>query len=195
MNDTKRFPTNSGVAAVMALLFTQVLAQDTPPEQEPNPATSSFEQLAQTGSFDAIGDRLAERLPLMADKMFQSMGSQTIQTLIDSGLSQADSEAIARRYASDFADCGRSAFMLEAERQGISINELLARLMEVTYIGNVDLSEGSGFDPVQNVSKVMDVYGMNANLLACVTGAMQAAGIPFEAGLEALPQTDGIDSQ
>jgi hypothetical protein len=123
----------------------------------------------------------------MGGILFQSMGEQIGQTLVSSGLSQPDSEEVARQYASEFGNCARSAFMLEAERQSISINELLTRLAEVTYIGNVDLSEGSGFDPIQNVSKVMDFYSVNSNLVSCVMGAMQDAGIPFEAGLKSLP--------
>ena len=115
-----------------------------------------------------------------------------MQTLTSSGMSQADSEEVTRRYASEFGNCARSAFTTEAQRQSISIDELLTRLAEVTYIGNVDLSEGSGFDPIQNVSKVMDFYSVNANLVSCVMGAMQGAGIPFEAGIEALPGPAGI---
>jgi hypothetical protein len=62
-------------------------------------------------------------------------------------------------------------------------------------VNNVDLSDGGGFDPIQNVSKVMDFYSVNSNLASCVMGAMQDAGISYESGLDALPEPAGIDSQ
>lgn len=144
--------------------------------------------------FEAAGNRLAQILPEIADRMFPSIGSQAIQALTDSGLSQADSEEIANRYASGFADCATAAFMSEAERQSISIGELLARLIEVTYIGNVDVSD-PGFDPIQNVSEVMDFYGMSANLESCAVAAMLEAGISYQSGVEALSELVDDDSQ
>jgi len=204
MQQIRHFPTSLGLALVLAaLLATSVQAQEIPAEERSRPVTEPIEvsvdsysdQLTRPESFEGIGNQLAQRLPEMADRMFQSIGRQTIQTLTDSGLSQADSEEIARRYAADFADCGRSAFMIEAERQSISINELLARFAEVTYIGNVDLSDGAGFDPIENVSKVMDFYSVSANMVSCVMGAMQNSGISFQSGLDALPGLAGIDSQ
>ena len=179
--------------------FTRVAAQESFSDEPPLPVTEPTEETVGSNApqlppefFEAAGNQLAQRLPEIADRMFPSIGNQAMQALTDSGLSQADSEAIAQRYASDFADCATATFTSEAERQSISLGELLGRLLEVTYIANVDVSD-PGFDPIQNVSKVMDFYGMSAHLESCAVGAMQEAGISYESGVEALLELTGDD--
>jgi hypothetical protein len=201
MQRFRRFSAIFGLSLALAALSVESMqAQEVAPVGDSQTAPRQLEQSTNSNGaqptspefFEAAGDRASRRLSEMGETLFRSMGAQIMQTLTRSGISQADSEEVARRYASEFGNCARSAFMIEAERQSISVNELLTRLAEVTYIGNVDLSEGSGFDPIQNVSKVMDFYSVNANLVSCVMGAMQDAGIPFEAGIEALPGPTGI---
>jgi len=189
-----------GLASAFAPpLVTRVAAQESFRDERSLPVTESIEEPVGSNApqmppefHEAAGNQLAQHLPEIADRMFPSIGVQAIQALTDSGLSHADSEAIAQRYASAFADCATATFMSEAERQSISLGELLGRLIEVTYIGNVDLSD-PGFDPIQNVSKVMDFYSMSANLESCAVGAMQEAGISYQSGVEALSELTGDD--
>lgn len=187
MRTIRHFPANLGSAlALAALVVTQVLAQDVTPDDRPRPAAEPIEESTE--------NLLIRRQQQMTEGFYQAFGRQIAQTLTDSGLSQSDSEAIARRYAEGFTECTTAAIETEAERQSISVDELLERLREATYIGNVTPSDD---DPVsaamQRVSGVMDIISVDANLGACVMGAMARAGISFQTGLDTLPDPRGIE--
>lgn len=202
MQPARRLSATFGFAlALVALLVTHAEAQNARPEEPYRPVTVPNEEAGGSNAdrlppefFENAGNRLAQRLPELIDRISQTIAAQAIQALTDSGLSQADSEAVAQRSASEFSECVMAAFVIEAERQSIPLNELFTRLLEVTYIGNVDVSDPA-FDPIQNLSKALDPYGMNANLESCVADVTQKSGISYQSAVEALSQLPGARSQ
>ena len=202
MQLARRFSATLGLAlALVALPVTHAEAQNTLPDDPSRPETVPIDGADGSNAnrlppefFVEAGNRLAQRLPELIDRISQTIAAQAVQALTESGLSQADSEAVAQKSASDFTDCAVAAFASEAERQSIPLNELFTRLLEVTYIGNVDVSDPA-FDPVQNLSRALDPYGMNANLESCVADVTQKSGISYQSAVEALSQLPGARSQ
>lgn len=126
---------------------------------------------------DPVEIRLAERHQEMTDRMYQTVGSSVVRYLAESGLAPSDSEEVARKYAEDFAECGLRAFQIEAERQSISVEELISHFREVVDFREVPAISSS--EVVENASLVIDVPSVNANLFGCVASAVQRAGIPY----------------
>jgi hypothetical protein len=191
MSRTRRFPGEFCLAfAVAPLLSISAMAQDETAEALTLPETGPVEI-----SVDSDGDEnlLMQHQQDMTNRFFAMVGGPLMAKLIDSGLSLADSEEITRKYAAEFTACTTSAVTIEAERQGISVDELIANLREATFIGNVKPSDDPVSGAIQRVSEVMDVVGIEANLVPCVIGAMQNAGISFQSGVDALPEPAVIE--
>ncbi len=129
----------------------------------------------------------------MASMLYRTAGGDIVQQLIASGLPQADSETIARAYASDVAKCSTIAMRVEAERQSISPAELVARLDAAMNFGDLNPSDviAGPTDLIAIVSEVVDVSSMEANLNPCIADAVQRAGLTPDAAIEALPQPFG----
>jgi hypothetical protein len=106
-------------------------------------------------------DRYREDL---AEGVYRLAGRQIVQMLSDSGLALADSEAIARQYAGDSADCSIDALMAEAARQSISVEELMSQISAAAADG------GSPFG-------VIDRASVEAHAAPCEADALQRAGI------------------
>jgi hypothetical protein len=135
--------------------------------EEPRDTDVGSDQTVRSPSEEGIDGRLARRQQEMADAIYQLSGTWVIQRLTDLGLAQSDSEAIARRYAADSAECAMAALKTEAARQLISVDELLSRVAAAGRNG------GNPFETVDRSS-------LEANAFPCEADALQRAGIPLD---------------
>ena len=79
-----------------------------------------------------------------------------------------------------------TAFRIEAERQSVSVDELLSQLRAALDFGDVNVSDVNVSDVIASVSDVIDLARMDTGLLPCVADAMQRAGVSFQSEVESL---------
>ena len=181
-------PPSSGSAGAATTDRSDPLARD--PETASDPGSPPD---IQPTSRPGPDDPLAARERNMASMLYRTAGGDIVQQLMASGLPQSDSEAIARTYASDVAQCSTIALRVEAERQSISPAELVARLDAAMNFGDLNPSDviAGPADLIAIVSEVVDVSSMEANLNPCIADAVQRAGLTPDVAIEALPQPFG----
>ena len=141
-----------------------------------------------------VDAELANRRRDMANALYLMSRDRLVEDLTSSGLAESDSEAIARRYASDIAECATTSLAMEAQRQSISVDELFSRLREAMDFGDLNPSDVDPSDVMVRLSYVVDLTSIETNLLPCWVDAMQRAGLPYEAEAQSLLDQFGIEN-
>lgn len=138
------------------------------PDESVDPESGQVEQ---TVSEEAADSALAKRQKDMEDGIYQLAGTSVVQSLTQSGLALSESEEIARRLAADTAKCTMDSLRVEAERQSISVDELLSQLQAAVRTGGEQLD-------------AVDLSTLQASAFSCQADAMQRAGIVYPSGVQ-----------
>jgi hypothetical protein len=161
-------PTEGAEGAPGVRLSDQTESITVEPDESVGPESRQMEQ---TSSEEAADSALAKRQKDMEDGIYQLVGPSVIQSLTQSGLALADSEAIARGLAADTAKCTMDSLRVEAERQSVPVDELLSHLQAAVRTGGELLAAA-------------DLSSLQANAFSCQADAMQRAGIVYPSGLQ-----------
>lgn len=138
------------------------------PDESVDPESGQVEQSV---SEEAADSALAKRQKDMEDGIYQLVGASIVQSLTQSGLALSDSEEIARRLAADTAKCTMDSLKVEAERQSVSVDELLSQLQAAVKAGGELLDAA-------------DLSSLQTNAFSCQADAMQRAGIVYPSGVQ-----------
>ena len=141
-------------------------------EKQDGSVDPESDQVEQSVPEEAADSALAKRQKDMEDGIYQLVGTSVVQSLTQSGLALSDSEEIARRLAADTAKCTMDSLRVEAERQSVSVDELLSHLQAAARTGGELLDAA-------------DLSRLQANAFSCQADAMQRAGIVYPSGVQA----------